>query len=170
MSAPPFCTRYLIWFFPSAYQKPLFICDGLIFSGKFVFAADDEIIAPVAVAAGAAADQLPVELSDPEEVGIAHQRQHMKQAVLSGKFRVWALCEMITGGMMLSVIGFIDIDESFRIPPDVLPVPISRFAKDLVDQPNIKGPVQIEQFSQLGKRPHEQVVHERLQLSDRWPI
>ena len=94
----------------------------------------------------------------------------MKQAVHSGKFRVRALREMITGGMMLSVIGFIDVDESVRISPDVLPVPISRFAKYLVDQPNIKGPVQIEYLSQLCKRLHEQVVHERLQLSDRRSI
>ena len=167
MSAPPFRTRFILPFFSSAYKKTLFICDGLIFGGQLVFAADDKIIAPVAVAAGAAADQLPMELSNSKEIGIAHQRQHMKKAVLSGKFRVWTLCEMITGGMTLSVIGLIDVDESVRISPDVLPVPISRFAEYLVDQPHIKRPVQIEHFPQLCKRPHEQLVHEWLQLSDR---
>ena len=68
---------------------------------------------------------------------------------------------------MFPVIRLVNIDEAGRILPDILSVPISRFAEDLIDQPHIKGPVQIEYLPQFCKRPHEQVIHEFLHLTNR---
>ena len=68
---------------------------------------------------------------------------------------------------MLPVIRLVHVDESVRIPPDILPVPIARSAEDPVDQPHIKGSVQIEYLPERGKRAHEQFVYESLQLGDR---
>ena len=147
-------------------MKSLFICDCFIFSSYFIFTAYDKIIAFVAVSTGAASNQLTVDLADPEEIRVAHERKHMKKIMAFGKFRIRALCEMITGSMVFPVIWLVNIDEAGRILPDILSVPVSRSAEDLIDQPHIKGPVQIEYLPQFCKRTHEQVVYEFLQLTD----
>ena len=153
--------------YSSAYKKSLFICDCFIFSSYFIFTAYDKIIAFVAVSTGAASNQLTVDLADPEEIRVAHERKHMKKIMAFGKFRIRALCEMITGSMVFPVIWLVNIDEAGRILPDILSVPVSRSAEDLIDQPHIKGPVQIEYLPQFCKRTHEQVIYEFLHLTDR---
>ena len=111
--------------YSSAYKKSLFICDCFIFSSYFIFTAYDKIIAFVAVSAGAESDQLTVDLADPEEVRVAHERKHMKKIMAFGKFRIRTLCEMITGSMTFLVIQLVNIDEPGRILLNILSVPIS---------------------------------------------
>ena len=94
----------------------------------------------------------------------------MKQIMTPCKICIRTLREMITGSMMLPVIEFVNIYESCRILLYILPVSVSRFSEDLIDQPHVKGPVQVKYLSQAGKGPHEQIVYEFLYFRNRWTV
>ena len=64
----------------------MFVRDRHIFRSQIIFVANNEIVAPVTVAAGTAANQLTVYLADSKEIRIAHKRQHVQQIVTFGKF------------------------------------------------------------------------------------
>ena len=82
-----------------------------------------------------------MELADPEEIAVAQQRQHVEKAVLFGEFRVRALGKAVARGMMLLIIGRIDVDKARRILENVPAVPIAGFPEHLVDQPHVDAPI-----------------------------
>ena len=89
-----------------ADEKSSLIGYGFVFLCDRIITADHKIIAKLAVSAGATADQLPMNLTNAEEITVAHQRQHMEKTMLFCKLRVRALGEMISGSVMFFVIGF----------------------------------------------------------------
>ena len=64
-----------------ADQKALLIRHGYIFPCDGIITAHNEVVTGIAVSAGAAADQCPMDFADPKEVAVAQKRQHMKKIV-----------------------------------------------------------------------------------------
>ena len=145
--------------FRSADQKPSLISYSFIFPGNGVVTAHHQIITQLAVAAGSAANQLTVDLTDAEEIAVAHEGQYMEQIMLFGKFCIGTLGKVISGSMVFLIVGFRNSDESIRVLFCVSPVPPSGKLEYLVNQPHIKAPVQIKELSQLCERLHKKILN-----------
>ena len=106
-----------------AYQESSGIRHDLIFFSERIPVSNDAVIADSAVAAGARTDQRAVDPADPEEIGIAQQRQNMEQLMLLREFRVGALCETVAGDTVLPVLRLVLCLEPRRPGAEIIPVP-----------------------------------------------
>ena len=150
--------------FLSADQKSAFICNCLILSCYRILIPNHKIITYIAVSACAASDQLSMELFYPKEIAVAQKRQDVEQIMLLRELRIRTLCKMIPGGMMLPVIRLIHIKKPFRVFLCILPVTLSNFLKNLINQPHIPRPVQIKDLPKFCELLHKQVLHKVLQF------
>ena len=127
-----------------ADQKALLIRHSNIFRCHGIITSYNQIITHIAVSAGSAADQGPMDLADPEEVAVAQKRKYMEKSVLFGKFCVGTLCEAVACCMMLLIIGGIHIDKPFRIFEYIFPIPVPGPPEYFIDQPHMGRAVQIK--------------------------
>ena len=149
-----FITVPLPFFLPdSADEKASFIRDRFVFINERIPVSDYQIITDSTVSAGAAADQLAMNLLNAEEITVAKQRQYMEKIMFPGKLRIRTLRKVITGTLLFIVKSVIDIAEAFRILLINLLIFSGCQPEDKIDQPDVKVPVEIEYLSQSDKRP-----------------
>ena len=63
--------------FSAAHQKAIFISSRFVLFGDFIAIPDHQIITALTVATSALADQLTMDLRNPEEIAVAQKRQDM---------------------------------------------------------------------------------------------
>ena len=88
----------------------------------------------------------------------------MHQIIFFRKFRIRALCKMVSGGMVLFIVWLRYAAETRRMLCVLFSISCPHFLKNLVDQPHIKTSIQINDLSQFYKSCHKQLCDKLLQF------
>lgn len=105
-----------------------------------------------------------MELADSPIVRIAEKWKHVHQMMLLCKLCIRALCKMISGGVVLCIIGLRYVAKTGGMLRILLAILFAHFLKDLVDQPHVKASIQVENLSQPHKSGHKQICDKLLQF------